>query len=75
MARKASRTTSESVRSSSRAPFLATTTRGFTIVELLIVIVVVAILAAITAVAYNGIQNRARASAAQVSLKQAATKI
>ena len=39
--------------------------RGFTIVELLIVIVVIAILAAITIVAYNGIQNRAKASSAQ----------
>jgi type II secretion system protein G len=36
--------------------------KGFTIVELLIVIVVVAILAAITIVAYNGIQQRARDS-------------
>lgn len=34
--------------------------RGFTIVELLIVIVVIAILAAITILAYNGIQQRAR---------------
>lgn len=34
--------------------------RGFTIVELLIVIVVIAILAAITIVAYNGVQSRAR---------------
>lgn len=34
--------------------------QGFTIVELLIVIVVIAILAAITIVAYNGIQARAR---------------
>ena len=33
---------------------------GFTIVELLIVIVVIGILAAITIVAYNGIQNRAK---------------
>lgn len=38
---------------------------GFTIVELLIVIVVIAILAAIVMVAYNGIQNRAHAAAAQ----------
>lgn len=35
---------------------------GFTIVELLIVIVVIAIRAAISVVAYNGIQSRARNS-------------
>lgn len=35
------------------------TGNGFTIVELLIVIVVIAVLAAITVVAYNGIQQRA----------------
>lgn len=34
--------------------------KGFTIVELLIVIVVIGILAAITIIAYNGIQNRAK---------------
>lgn len=36
---------------------------GFTIVELLIVIVVIAILAAISVVAYTGVQTRARDSA------------
>jgi prepilin-type N-terminal cleavage/methylation domain-containing protein len=36
--------------------------QGFTIVELLIVIVVIGILAAITIVAYNGVQNRAKAT-------------
>lgn len=36
------------------------TSSGFTIVELLIVIVVIGILAAITTVAYNGIQQRSR---------------
>jgi prepilin-type N-terminal cleavage/methylation domain-containing protein len=48
---------------------------GFTIVELLIVVVVIAILAAITIVAYNGIQGRAKASAAQSAAAQAAKKV
>lgn len=39
------------------------TRRGFTIVELLIVVVVIAILAAITVVAYTGITNKANDSA------------
>lgn len=47
--------------------------KGFTIVELLIVIVVIAILVAIVIVAYNGIQNRARTTAAQAAA-QAVTK-
>lgn len=44
--------------------------RGFTIVELLIVIVVVGILAAITIVAYNGIQARARDSSRTSAVRQ-----
>lgn len=42
---------------------------GFTIIELLIVIVVIAILAAITIVAYNGIQQRARDAQRQSDIK------
>lgn len=48
---------------------------GFTIVELLIVIVVIGILAAITFVAYNGIQNRGKAAAAQSAASQAAKRV
>lgn len=48
---------------------------GFTIVELLIVIVVIGILAAITIVAYNGIQERARASSVSSALSQASKKL
>ena len=49
--------------------------RGFTIVELLIVIVIIAILAAITVVVYNGVQARAVKTALQSDLRNAATKI
>lgn len=44
--------------------------KGFTIVELLIVIVVIGILAAITIVAYNGIQGRAKDSQTDSALSQ-----
>lgn len=48
---------------------------GFTIVELLIVIVVIGILAAITIVAYNGVQKKAQGSAASSALSQSAKKL
>jgi len=48
---------------------------GFTIVELLIVIVVIGILATITIVAYNGISNRAKVASAQNDLSSAAKSL
>ena len=47
---------------------------AFTIVELLIVVVVIAILAAITIVSYNGITSQAKDSALKSNLSQAAKK-
>ena len=44
---------------------------GFTIVELLIVVVVIAILAAITIVGYTGITNQASAAVLQSDLSNA----
>ncbi|MDB5179864.1 MAG: hypothetical protein JWN12_496 [Candidatus Saccharibacteria bacterium] len=49
--------------------------RGFTIVELLIVIVVIGILAAITIVAYNGIQQRVKIAVIQSDLEQGAKQL
>jgi type IV pilus assembly protein PilA len=48
---------------------------GFTIVELLIVIVVIGILAAITIVAYNGIQNRSKTTSAKAVANSIVKKI
>lgn len=50
------------------------TRSAFTIVELLIVVVVIAILAAITIVAYNGITNQAKESALKSDLTTTAKK-
>jgi prepilin-type N-terminal cleavage/methylation domain-containing protein len=51
------------------------TTSGFTIVELLIVIVVIGILAAITIVAYNGVQDRALVSTLKSDLANASKQM
>lgn len=48
---------------------------GFTIVELLIVIVVIGILAAITIVAFNGVQARSRVASAQSNLSAISKKL
>jgi type IV pilus assembly protein PilA len=49
--------------------------KGFTLVELLIVIVVIAILAAITIVAYNGIQQRAHTTSQKTTAENLAKKV
>lgn len=48
---------------------------GFTIVELLIVVVVIAILAAITVVSYNGITGQAKETALKSDLRNASTQL
>lgn len=48
---------------------------GFTIVEIIIVVGVIAILAAVTIIGYNGLQNRARASQVNAGLSQATKEL
>ncbi len=48
---------------------------GFTIVELLIAIVIIGILAAITIVAYNGVQQRAKVAMVVSDLRNSATRL
>ncbi len=43
--------------------------RGFTIVELLVVVIVIGIIASISIVSYNGVQDRAEFSRAQTDMK------
>ena len=50
-------------------------TSAFTIVELLVVIVVIGVLAAITVVSYNGITKRATLASLQSDLSSASTKL
>lgn len=58
-----------------RVATIASFQRGFTIVELLIVIVVVSILAAITVVTYSGLQGRTNDVAVQSDLRNYGNKI
>ena len=65
----------KSFKSSSKAPKASTASRGFTIIELLVVIVIIGILVAITAVSYNGVTKSAKESALKSELKQASTEV
>lgn len=48
--------------------------QGFTLVELLIVIVIIAILTVVSLVAYNGLQNQAKTSAVKSTVDSVAKK-
>lgn len=54
---------------------MKSTRRGFTLVELLITIVVIAILASVTVVSYQGLQNRAHDSIVQSELRKVGQSI
>ena len=57
------------------SPKIATRNQGFTIVELLIVIVIIGVLAAISIVAYNGVQRRASNAAIISAVNQTSKAI
>ena len=65
----------KSFKSLSNTPKASTASRGFTIIELLIVIVIIGILVAITAVSYNGVTRSAKEATAKSDLKQASTQL
>jgi len=54
---------------------LSPSRRGFTIVELLVVIVVIGILATLVVIAFNGVRDRAVQATIQSELKQTANKL
>lgn len=58
------------IRAGAKNPIRTTEQTGFTIVELLIVVVVIAILSTITIVSYNGITENARVAAMSDGIKQ-----
>jgi len=57
------------------APHQTRSSHGFTVVELLVVIIVIGILAGVVLVAYNGIQDRTRASLVQTDLNNAKKRL
>ena len=65
----------KSFKSLSNTPKASTTSRGFTIIELLIVIVIIGILVAITAVSFGGITKQAKESALKSELKRISTSL
>ena len=65
----------KSFKSLSNAPKASTASQGFTIIELLIVIVIIGILVAITAVSYNGVTKSAKESALKSELKRISTSL
>src|SRR5690554_8196211 len=62
-------------RIATESPIQISFRRGFTIVELLIVIVVIAILAAIVVVAYNGVTKQAYETSLKSDLRNASTQL